>query len=123
MPQTDVNDFIEELGAGVFKDKLAHILSDTALGTILHGNGKKGKVTLEFTLEQISDNDQVMVFHKLSHSTPTKRGKKAEEDTTATPFYVGKGGVLSITVPKENEGGQQNAALILTMQKDGKRAN
>jgi hypothetical protein len=122
MPQTNVDDFISELGAGVFKEKLAHILSEAAMGTILHGNGKKGKVTLEFTIDQISDNDQVMVFHKLSHSTPTKRGKKSEEDTTATPFYVGKGGVMSINVPEENEGGQQNAALVLTMQKDGKRA-
>lgn len=107
MPQTDVNDFIEELGAGVFKEKLAHILSEAALGTVHFGQGnKKGKVTIELTLQQIGENEQVIVSHKLSNSIPTKRGKKSEEDITETPFYVGKGGVLTINPPKEDNNGQ-----------------
>ncbi len=122
MSQTNVDDFIGELGAGVVKEKLAHILSEAALGTILYGRGRKGKVTLEISFAQIGANDQVIVSHKISHSTPTNRGKKSEEDTTETPFFVGKGGALSITAPEEDEGGQQNAVLSLAMQKDGRRA-
>ena len=113
MPQTNVEDFISELGAGVYKEKLAHILSECALGVTVHGTGnKKGKVTLEFTFSQIGEGEQVIVTHKLAHSTPTKRGKKSEEDTTETPFFVGKGGVLTIDPPKENLEGQYNLTQL-----------
>lgn len=109
MPQTDVNDFIDELGAGVFKEKLAHALSDAALGTINNGNGvKKGKIVIELTLQQLNESDQLIVSHKLANTVPTKRGKRFEEDTTSTAFFVGKGGVLTITPPEEEESGQFN---------------
>ena len=36
------------------------------------------------------------ISHKLKMVTPTKRGKKSEEDTTETPMWVGKGGKLTI---------------------------
>lgn len=122
MPQTNVNDFMSELGAGVLSEKLAHILSDVALGTSLHGQGKKGKVTLEFTFSQTdSESDQVKISHKIGHATPTKRGKKTEEDTTSTVFFVGKGGVLTINAPEEESSGQQNAVLTLTREQDGVR--
>lgn len=104
---TNLNDFMGELGAGVFQAKIEHCLSEAALNTILHGTGnKKGKVTLEFTFQQIGENDQVVVSHKLVSSTPTKRGKRVEEDLTDTPMFVGKGGVLTIEPPKEGESGQ-----------------
>ena len=123
MPQTNVDDFISELGAGVLSEKLSHILSGVALGTMLHGQGKKGKITLEFTFSQTdAESDQVNISHKIGPATPTNRGKKTEEDTTRTVFFVGKGGVLTIDAPEEQHGGQQNAALVLQMQKDGPRA-
>ncbi|CAM0103689.1 protein YfdP [Vibrio phage 340E47.2] len=104
---TNVNDFIGELGAGVFEAKLSHILSECALGTILNGKGnKKGKVTVEFTLQQVGDNDQVIISHKLAHSTPTARGKKSEEDVSDTPMFVCKGGRLQSTPPQEDMVGQ-----------------
>ena len=107
MPETNVDDFIEELGGGVFKEKLAYLLSQAALGTVIHGLGKKkGKVNIEFSLKQIGENNQVVVTHKISHSTPTKRGKRSEEDITETPMFVGKGGVMSINAPKEEINGQ-----------------
>ncbi len=124
MSQTNVDDFMSELGAGVLSEKLSHILSGVAQGTMLHGQGKKGKVTLEFTFSQTdAESDQVKISHKIGHATPTKRGKKTEEDTTSTVFFVGKGGVLTIDAPEEEHSGQRNAALVLTMEKDGKRAS
>lgn len=107
MSKTNVDDFVGELGAGVFKEKLAHVISDAALATVMHGIGnKKGKVTIELTFQQIGENEQVVVSHKLSSSIPTKRGKKSEEDTTDTPMFVGKGGVLTIGPPEEDDKGQ-----------------
>ena len=104
---TNLNDFMGELGAGVFQAKIEHCLSEAALNTILHGSGnKKGKVTMEFTFTQIGENDQVVVSHKLVSSTPTKRGKRVEEDLTDTPMFVGKYGVLSVEPPKEEMTGQ-----------------
>lgn len=114
---TNVDDFIGELGAGVIKEKLSHVLSEAALGVITHGNGnKKGKVTLELTINRVGENDQVIISHKIAHLTPTKRGKKSEEDTTETSFFVGKGGVLTIDQPKEDKNGQ--IALIRNRTQD-----
>ena len=107
MSETHVHDFIDELGAGVFKEKLAHLLSDVAQGTVLHGGkGKKGKIFIELTLLQIGDNEQVMISHKLGHTTPTRRGKRSEEDLSQTSMFVGKGGEMTINPPKEDNNGQ-----------------
>lgn len=109
MPETNVNDFIDELGAGVIKQKLALILSEAALGAIHHGTAKKkAKVTLELTLVQVGENEQVIISHKFSHVIPTARGKKAEDSTAETPMFVGRGGVLTVSPPKEDDNGQFN---------------
>jgi len=42
----------------------------------------------------------------VSFTALTKRGAKAETATNETPFYVGKGGVLTIEQPKEEYNGQ-----------------
>lgn len=105
--KTNVADFIGECNAGILEEKLALALSDAALAQITHGIGsKKAKVTLEFTMQQMGDNDQVIVSHKLTTSNPTKRGKKYEEDVTDTAFFVGKGGKLTINAPEEDDNGQ-----------------
>lgn len=109
--KTNVADFIGECNAGIFIEKLAHALSDAAQAQIFHGGGnKKAKVSLEFTFQQMGDNEQVIVSHKLSTSNPTKRGKKFEEDITDTAFFVGKGGTLTINPPKEEDSGQYSLA-------------
>ena len=114
--KTDVTNFVDELGAGVFKEKLAHILSDVALGVITHGGGKKtGKVTVEFHLAQLGENEQVIIAHKLGFSVPTKRGKRSEEDVTDSTMFVGKGGRMTVDVPKEENSGQ----FALVHGKDG----
>jgi len=116
MTDTNVNDFIGEQGGGVVEQKLAHLLSETALATVLHGIGKKvGKLGVEFTFTQVGENDQVIVSAKISQSIPTKRGKATMEDSTDTPMFVGKGGVVSINPPKEEPSGQ----LTLAKESDG----
>jgi len=105
--KTDVALFIGECNAGALIEKLAYALSDAAMAQINHGTGgKKATVSLNFTLQQMGDNDQVIVHHKLATSTPTKRGKKSEEDVTETAFFVGKGGQLTIDQPREDDHGQ-----------------
>lgn len=107
--QTNVNDFIGELNAGILIEQLGITLSEAALATIVNGQGsKKAKVNLELTLSQIGENDQVVVAAKLSKSVPTKRGKKTEENVTDTPMFVGKGGKMTIDAPKESLTGQFN---------------
>lgn len=105
--KTNLQDFLEELDASVFASKVATALSQVALGTVTHD--KQGKVTIEFTLKKMeSDSDsstssKVQISHKLTYSQPTKRGKVSEEDTTATPMYVHKGGRLSVTSERNTE--------------------
>jgi len=106
---TNVDDFIQELNAGIFVEQLGLVLSAAALATVINGSGnKKGKVTVDFSFQQIGENDQVVVTTKLSSSMPTKRGKKSEENAADTPMFVGKGGVLTIDAPRESLTGQFN---------------
>lgn len=117
---TNVEDFLTELHCGTFRDKLALILSHAAQGAVTHAGAhcKRAKVTVEFSLSQIGENDQVVVSHKLASIIPTKRGKKIEEDTTETPFFVGKGGQMTINPPKEEDSGQK--PFQLQKEQDGK---
>lgn len=91
---TDVTEFLSSLRGGVFEQKVAAALSDTALGVI--NTGKAGTVTLTFSLKQIAESNQVNCSHKLAFVMPTKNGKQAQEDTTDTPLYVNRGGRISI---------------------------
>ncbi|MCB0257028.1 MAG: hypothetical protein KDI55_25190 [Anaerolineae bacterium] len=104
---TNVQDFMGELGAGVFENKLAHTLSEVAAGTVTHGDrATKGKVVIEITMTPVGDHDQLVLSHKLSMTVPTRRGKRSEEDTTETPMFVGKGGMMTATPPREEASGQ-----------------
>ncbi|UAN54159.1 MULTISPECIES: hypothetical protein [unclassified Serratia (in: enterobacteria)] len=101
--KTNVPDFLGELDAGVFENKISAALNATALGVL--NNGGKGKVVLEFDLDRLSNSveeKRVSIKHKLKFVTPTPRGKVSEEDTTETPMYVGKGGKL--TILQEDQG-------------------
>ena len=100
MAKQDVHYFLCELDSVIFENKIATSLSEVALGVLAHD--KQGTVKVEFTLKKAdSDNPSVQIQHKLSYVKPTKRGKTAEEDTTATPMFVHKGGALSVTPDKE----------------------
>jgi hypothetical protein len=90
---TNVEKFIDELDAGVFAEKLSQMLSDAAGATIDHG--RKSKVIIELTMEQIASSHQVNVTHVLKYERPTGKGDIRERNKTATPMYVGSRGALS----------------------------
>ena len=115
---TDLEHFFSELGGGVFAEQLGLILSHAALKTCISNDKKKtGKINLEFNIKCINaDKFQVVISHKLASSVPTKNGKKMEEETTETHFFVGRNGKLSINQPQEDGGGQ----FGLITQEDGK---
>lgn len=100
---TNIPDFLGELDAGVFENKIAAALNNVALGVL--NNAGKGKVQITFDIERLNNSmeeKRVSIKHKLSFVTPTPRGKTSEEDTTETPMYVNKGGKL--TILQEDQG-------------------
>lgn len=112
---TVVPDFLGELDAGIFVNKIAAALNNTALGVL--NNGGKGQVVLTFDIDRLSNSveeKRVGIKHKLKFVTPTPRGKQSEEDTTEIPMYVGKGGKL--TILQEDQG----QLFAITGEVDGK---
>lgn len=112
---TVVPDFLGELDAGIFVNKIAAALNNTALGVL--NNGGKGQVSITFDIDRLSNSveeKRVGIKHKLKFVTPTPRGKQSEEDTTETPMYVGKGGKL--TILQEDQG----QLFAITGEVDGK---
>lgn len=99
IPDTTENflDILQQLDAGVFLQKIATGMRDTAMSTTQHHDKVKGKVIIELTMERIGDGGQILVSHKLKYDRPTPRGKSIEEDTTSTPLYVGARGKLTAT--------------------------
>jgi len=91
---TDVHNFIDELGAGVFEKKVAIALGEVSAAVI--DNDKKGSVTLKFDIARIGSSHQVTIKHQIAQVMPTKYGKKAEENTTETPMHIGRNGYLSV---------------------------
>lgn len=90
---SEVEAFISELDAGIFEEKLARILGDTALAAMQ--NSKEGEVTLKFKIKPMSQS-QANVSHTIEYKAPTKNGKKSETNTTATLLYVGAKGKMSL---------------------------
>lgn len=97
---TDINALLDDLDAGIFRDKVGRALSEVAAGIV--ATGKQGKVTVTFDMKQIDDARQVSCTHKVSKIEPTQKGKRSEENTTSTPLHVGRGGKLSLF--PENQG-------------------
>ncbi|HEJ8266499.1 TPA: hypothetical protein SMJ07_004326 [Klebsiella oxytoca] len=113
---TNVPDFLGELDAGVFINKIAWALNTAALGVL--NNGSKGKVVLTFDIDRMGNSieeKRVMIKHKLQYITPTPRGKVSEEDTTETPMFVNRGGKLTILQEDQGNlftlGGEPDAKL------------
>lgn len=94
MSDYDFTEILAELDAGVFSAKTSRAMQAVALGAVEHG--RKGVVTLQFTMERIGDSSQLNVTHKLSYQKPTLRGRATEEDATSTPLHVGRNGALTI---------------------------
>jgi hypothetical protein len=98
--RTDLNEFLGDMEAGVFAQRVAVALSEAALGVVT--TGKPGKVVIAFDMRQIADGSQVAIAHKLEYIKPTAKGKVREESTGKTPFHVGAAG--KITLFPDNQG-------------------
>ena len=90
----DIGTLLGDLDAGVFNQRLEAAMRDTAMGVVT--TGKKGDVTVKFSLERIGDSSQVTCTHSIKFKKPTAKGNATEEATTKTPLHVGTGGVLSL---------------------------
>lgn len=91
---TEISAFIGDLNGGTVEESISKILSEAALSTVNHG--KASKVVLTFDITQIAESQQVKVAHKLNYKMPTATGSVSEDTTTNTPFYVNKGGRMTI---------------------------
>ncbi|RBP74072.1 hypothetical protein [Marinobacter nauticus] len=90
---TDTAQFINDLDAGVFTEKVGRALSEIAGGVIDHD--KAGKLTLTFDLKRLGNANKVLVKHKLAFTVPTSKGKITEEETTDSDMHVNAGGRLT----------------------------
>lgn len=85
------------LDAGVFEEKLNRAIRDVAFAVVSNEDGrKKGKLTIELTLERINQTEQVNLTHKLKWDIPTPKGKRIEQNDTATALFVNRSGTLTI---------------------------
>lgn len=83
---TNVPDFLGELDAGVFMNKIAGALNTAALGVL--NNGSKGKVVLTFDIDRMGNSieeKRVMIKHKLQYVTPhpTRQSFRRRHDRNA----------------------------------------
>jgi len=102
---TDVTDFIANLDAGLFEQKLGLALSQVAAGAMDHD--RKGKITITLTFERLEGTFQCRVGHQLQFARPTLDGEAGEKEKRATVFHVGQYGALSIIPPDMVRGGQR----------------
>lgn len=98
---TNVAQFIEDLDAGVFKEKISSILSDVAGASIDHS--AKGTVTIQFDFKRIGESDQVQIDHTIKYKRPTSKGDISETKKTTTPMYVGAKGALTFFPEKQGQ--------------------
>jgi hypothetical protein len=117
LTSTDFAELLGELNAGVFEEQINRAMSDVAANVCTCG--KTGKVTLEFTIKQIDDSNQVSMTHKIKSVVPKQRGKVTEEHETATPLHVGRGGRM--TIYPNNQTGMDLGAGTANGRTDGVR--
>lgn len=91
---TNVQEFIENLDAGMLEKQLGIALSDVSAAAVDHGG--VGEVTIKFTIKPITGTHQVHCAHSLKFVKPTSSGKATEELARATVLHVGKYGRLSL---------------------------
>jgi len=103
---TDVDEFIEDLDGGVFKEKLAMILSDVALAVVT--NEKEGTVNIKMKIKQIGEGSQVNFETTTEFKKPSKYGSKGESSTKNTPMHVGFGGKVTLFPDGKISGNQQS---------------
>ena len=90
---TDASEFITDLDAGIFAQKLGKSISNCAAAAI--DQGKKATITIKLSFKGIGES-QVGVEQKLEYSYPTKRGNKKEDETTSTAMYIHTDGQVTL---------------------------
>jgi len=94
---TDCTQFLADLDAGVFANKIGVAITLAARAAI--NFDKEGMVSISLKFERIGNSRQVNITHKLTVTEPTERGKLTEENTSETPMYVGADGDVSAFPP------------------------
>lgn len=99
---TNIPDFMSSLGAGVTEQIMAKVLTDTAMAVLVHGGKRNGKVTLELTLDKMSEDSDVgvKVNAKLAYKIPTAKGSKQEDEVRESVFFIDPQKGLVDTPPK-----------------------
>lgn len=92
---TDVTRFLEDLDGGVLAERLGKVLSHAAAAATDNPK-KKGKVSIDLTIENIGSGARVGVTHKLAFKIPTEHGTQSEEHTTETVMCVNTGGEMTL---------------------------
>ncbi len=90
---SEIGEFIGELGAGVFEEKLTRTLRETALAAMQHC--KSGEITLKFKITPINQS-QAKISHAINSKAPLLHGEKTEKNLTDTHMYVGEKGKMSL---------------------------
>lgn len=90
---TDLPEFIHDLDAGVFAEKVARALGDVAAGVVDQNKG--GEVTLKFNLTKVGNSPRVNIKHKLSYKVPEMNGSFSQENTTESVMHVNPGGRIT----------------------------
>lgn len=90
----DPQQFLADLDAGNFSNKLAEAIQHAAAGT--RNTRRASQVVITFNFEAIGESNSLNVKHKLAFMQPTHRGKVAEEDTTSTQMYINSDGSVTV---------------------------
>ncbi len=102
---TDVTAFMDSLGGGVTNQILAKVLTDTAQAVLIHGSKRNGKISLELTVDRMSEDSEtgVKINAKLTYKMPTGKGSKMEDETRESVFFVDPQRGLVDTPPKAKD--------------------
>ena len=93
-PGTDIDQFLDEVDAGLLKTKIKGCIDEIALAVA--ATGGDGKITLSLSFKNAKGRDEVNVEHKLVSVKPTKRGKQTGEDNGSTPMFIGRHGKVTL---------------------------
>lgn len=90
---SEIGDFISELGAGTFEEKVHAALKEAGYSAMK--NTAPSEIVIKLKITPASQS-QAKVEHTIETLMPTLNGKKKEINKTHTIMYVGEKGKLSI---------------------------
>ncbi|MDH0032530.1 MULTISPECIES: hypothetical protein [unclassified Acinetobacter] len=90
---TDAQQFIEDIGAGVFAKQLGVSVTEVANSVIR--TGKAGEINIKLKVTKLTDS-QVQIESKLQFNEPLAKGKRVEEHNEQTPMHVNLTGDVTL---------------------------